>query len=114
MFKLAIILTVGFLIIPICAYAGADSGLAANTISCSFSEWVNIQPGNRPTDENVEKIILREQWERNIGIDIFYPYFKAKELESKVRKKTSTRILKMRGKSEFKSNEAKYIFSIKF
>lgn len=114
MFKLAIILTTGFLIIPICAYAGTDSGLAAGTISCSFSEWVNIQPSDKPIEENVEKIILREQWERNIGIDIFYPYFKAKELESKVREKTSVRVLKMRGKSEFKNNEAKYTFSIKF
>ena len=114
MFKLAIILTAGFIMIPICAYAGADSGLAASAISCSFSEWVNVQPNNKPIDENVEKIILREQWEKNIGIDIFYPYFKAKELESKVREKTSVRILKIRGNSEFKSNEAKYTFTIKF
>jgi len=114
MLKLTIILIAGLIITPICAYGGADSGLAAGTISCSFSEWVNIQPSNRPIDENVEKIILREQWERNIGIDIFYPYFKAKELESKVREKTSVRVFKMRGKSEFKNNEAKYTFSIKF
>ncbi|MCX5687140.1 MAG: hypothetical protein NTV71_00600 [Candidatus Omnitrophica bacterium] len=112
MFKLAIILAAGFIIIPIYAYAG--SGLATGAISCSFSEWVNIQPSNKPIDENTEKIILRDQWERNIGIDIFYPYFKAKELELKVGEKTSVRILKLKGKPEFKSNEAKYIFSIKF
>ncbi len=114
MFKLVIILTAGFIIIPICAYAGADSGLAVGAISCSFSEWVNIQLSNKPIDENVEKIILREQWEKNIGIDIFYPYFKAKELESKVKQKASFRVLKIKGKPEFKSNEAKYIFTIKF
>jgi len=114
MLKLIIILTAGFIIMPICAHAGADSGLASGAISCSFSEWVNIQPSNKPIDENAEKIILRDQWERAIGIDIFYPYFKAKELESKVREKTSVRVLKMRGKSEFKSNEAKYTFFIKF
>ena len=115
MFKLTIILITGFVtIIPMCAYAGADSCLASGAASCSFSEWVNIQPNNKPIDENVERIILREQWERNIGIDIFYPYFKAKEVESKVREKTSVRVLKMRGKSEFKNNEAKYTFTIKF
>ena len=114
MSKLTIILIAGLIIIPICAYAGADSGLAVNTASCSFSEWVNAQPDNKPINENAEKIVLREQWERNLGIDIFYPYFKAKELESKVKEKASFRVLKIRGKPEFKSNEAKYIFTIKF
>ncbi len=114
MFKLTIILIAGFIITLICVYAGADSGLAVNTASCSFPEWVNTQPSNKPIDENMEKILLREQWERTIGIDIFYPYFKAKELESKIGEKTSVRIFKVRGKPEFKSNEAKYIFTIKF
>lgn len=114
MLKLTIILIAGLIITPICAYAGADSGLAVNTASCSFSEWVNTQTGNKQINENMEKIILRDQWERALGIDIFYPYFKAKELESKVREKTSVRIFKVRGKSEFKSNEAKYTFTIKF
>lgn len=114
MFKLIIILTIWFIISPICAYAGADSGLATGVVSCSFSEWVNTQSNNKAIDENTEKAILREQWERNLGIDIFYPYFKAKELESKVREKTSISVFKIKGKSQFKSNEAKYIFSIKF
>jgi hypothetical protein len=114
MFRLAILLIMASIIIPICAYAGAESGLAISTASCSFSEWVNSQPNNKPVDDNAEKIVLREQWERNIGIDVFYPYFKAKELESRVREKTSVRVLKLRGRSEFKTNEAKYTFSIKF
>ena len=115
MFKIAIILmTAGLIIIPICAYAAADSGLAIGVTSCSFSEWMNTQPRDKQIDENAEKIIIREQWERNIGIDIFYPYFKAKELESKIREKSSVRVFKLKGKPEFKNNEAKYIFSIKF
>jgi len=115
MFKLTIILMMASVIlIPICAYAGADSGITAGAISCSFSEWVNSQPANKQIDENAEKIVLREQWERNIGIDLFYPYFKARELESMVREKSSVRVFKLKGRSEFKSNEAKYIFSIKF
>lgn len=114
MFKLSIILILSFIIIPIYAYAGADSGLAINTASCSFSEWVNTQSSDKPMDENAERIVLREQWERNIGIDIFYPYFKAKELESKVKNRTSVKILNIKGKPEFKNNEARYLFSIKF
>jgi hypothetical protein len=114
MFRLAILLIMVSIIVPVCAYAGAESGLAVSTASCSFSEWVNAHPDNKAIDDNAEKIIIREQWERNIGIDIFYPYFKARELESKVRENTSVRILKLKGRSEFKSNEAKYTFSIKF
>lgn len=114
MIKIAIVLITGVIMVPMCAYAGADSAIGAGVASCSFSDWVNTQPDNQPIDENAEKILLREQWERNIGIDVFYPYFKAKELESKVRQKTSVRIFKIKGKPEFKSNEAKYTFSIKF
>ena len=114
MIRLTVILIISLAIIPSYAYAAADSGLAINVSSCSFSEWVNTRPADKSIDENAEKILLREQWERNIGIDLFYPYFKAKELESKVREKTSVRILKLKGKPEFKNNEAKYTFSIKF
>ena len=115
MFKIAIVLMMaGFMIIPACACLAADSGLAAGVASCSFSDWINAQPGNQKVDENAEQIIIREQWERNLGIDIFCPYFKAKELESKVREKTSVRVFKLRGKPEFKSKEAKYTFSVKF
>ncbi len=114
MLKFAIILITVFIAISICVYANAEPCLATGTASCSFSEWVNKEPGNKPVDENAEKMLLREQWERNIGMDIFYPYFKAKELETKVREKTSVRVFKLKGKSEFKSNEAKYTFTIKF
>ena len=114
MFRLSIFLTACFIIMPICAYAGTESSLAVGAISCSFSDWVNAQPDNKPVNDAAEKMLIREQWERNIGIDIFYPYFKAKEVEKKVSEKASIRIFKVRGKPEFKTNEAKYIFSIKF
>ena len=96
MFRLAILLIMVSIIVPICAYAGTESGLAISTASCSFSEWVNVAPSDKQIDEAAERILIREQWERNLGIDIFYPYFKAKELESKVKEKTSVRILKLK------------------
>ncbi len=115
MFKLNALIIAGFIMIPICAYAGADSSpVTAGATSCSFSEWVNTKPCSNANDEAREKIVLREQWERQLGIDIFYPYFKAKELETKVREKTSVRLFKIKGKPEFKNNEAKYTFTIKF
>jgi hypothetical protein len=113
--KILIILTLIFAAITAtCACANAESGIAINLASCSFSEWVNAKPENKPIDESAEKILLREQWEDGLGIDIFYPYFKAKELETAVKERTSVRVFKIKGKSEFKSNEAKYTFSIKF
>lgn len=114
MLKAAVILICGFIIMPIYAYANTDSGLAAGVTSSSFPEWVNTAPSDRQIDESAEKIIIREQWKRNLGMDVFYPYFKAKELESKVREKASVRVLKLKGKPEFSGNEAKYIFKIKF
>ncbi|MDP2921935.1 MAG: hypothetical protein Q8O12_06200 [Candidatus Omnitrophota bacterium] len=114
MARLNIALILVLAMTPALAYAGADSGIAANSASCSFSEWINAQPGNTRIDENAEKIVLREQWRQNLGIDIFYAYFKAKEVESKVREKTSVRIFRIKGRPEFKNNEAKYIFKTKF
>jgi hypothetical protein len=114
MIKITILLIIAFIILPVCVCAGAESGLAAGVTSCSFPEWVNTKTSNNSIEENDEKILLREQWERNLGMDIFYPYFKAEELESKVKEKTSVKIFKVRGKAEFKSNEAKYTFNIKF
>lgn len=113
--KLNALIIASLIMIPICAYAGTDSSpVTAGVTSCSFFEWVNTKPCGNANDEDREKIILREQWERQLGIDIFYPYFKAKELETKVREKTSVRLFKIRGKSAFKTNEAKYTFTIKF
>jgi len=109
-----VILILVLIVAPVLAYAGADSGIATGSASCSFTEWINSQPGDKKIDENAEKIVLREQWKQNLGIDVFYLYFKAKEVESKVREKTSVRIFRIKGKPEFKSNEAKYTFSIKF
>ncbi len=115
MLKLNALIIASLIMITVCAYAGTDSSLAVlGSASCSFSEWVNSKPCNNANDEAIENIILREQWENQLGIDIFSPYFKAKELETKVREKTSIRVFKIRGKPEFKSNEAKYTFTIKF
>ena len=115
MLKLNALIIASFIMIPMCAYAGADSSpVTPGTASCSFSEWVNTKPSGNTNDETGEKLILREQWENQLGIDVFYPYFKAKELETKVREKTSVRVFKIKGKPEFKSDEAKYTFTIKF
>lgn len=114
MVKNAIFLTLALtLIMPFWAYAAGDS-MPISGVSSSFSEWVNTEREDKPVSEEEEKIVLREQWERRLGVDIFYPYFKAREIESKVSKKGSIKVLNISGKPEIKSNEAKYIFRIKF
>ena len=61
-----------------------------------------------------EKEILREKWSDLLGIDIFMPYFKAKEFEKKISEKTSVKIYKMKGKPVFENSEVKYVFKAKF
>ncbi|MFA4991405.1 MAG: hypothetical protein WC569_02375 [Candidatus Omnitrophota bacterium] len=95
--------------------AASESAVIVNhASSCSFSDWLNgkTQPG--PISEKEEKKILREYWKQRLGVDVFYPYFKAKEVESKVSEKSSVRILKLRGKPEIKEDSVKYIFRLKF
>lgn len=61
-----------------------------------------------------EKEILREKWSDLLGIDIFMPYFKAKEIEAKISEKASIKIYKMKGKPVFENSQLKYVFKTKF
>ncbi|MFH1655032.1 MAG: hypothetical protein ABH954_00265 [Candidatus Omnitrophota bacterium] len=59
---------------------------------------------------------IREEWKEFLGLDVFYPYFKAKEVEDYVQKKSSVKLFNMRGKAELNNDtkEVKYIFKKKF
>ena len=59
---------------------------------------------------------LRQEWENALGIDIFYPYFKAQEVKEAVQNKTRVEVLHMRGRAEFdeETKQFKYIFKRKF
>jgi len=65
-------------------------------------------------DEDRRKI--REEWKEALGLDVFYPYFKAKEVEDYVQKKSSVKLFNLHGKAEFsrETKELKYIFKKKF
>jgi hypothetical protein len=67
-------------------------------------------------DQTDERKKIREDWKKLLGIDIFYPYFKAKEIEHVVQEKTSLKILDLKGRPEFSENykEIDYIFKKKF
>jgi hypothetical protein len=61
-----------------------------------------------------EKKILREGWREWLGIDIYFPYFKAKEVEDKVCDKFKVKIFKLHGRPKFEDNQFKYTFTSKF
>jgi len=61
-----------------------------------------------------EKEILREKWSDLLGIDIFLPYFKIKEIEEKISEKASIKIYKMKGKPVFENDQLKYVFKTRF
>ncbi len=65
-------------------------------------------------DEDRKRI--REEWKEFLGLDVFYPYFKAKEVEDYVQKKSSVKLFNMHGKAELNKDtkEVKYIFKKKF
>ncbi len=65
-------------------------------------------------EEKEEKKILRQQWQELLRMDIFYPYFKAKEVEEWVSQKASVKFFNLKGKPEFSNNQIKYMFRVKF
>ncbi len=67
---------------------------------------------NKPKVEEKKKI--RKEWEKTIGVDVWYPYFKAKEVEDWVRDRFSVRIFNMKGRPKFERDRISYTFSSKF
>lgn len=61
-----------------------------------------------------EKERLREDWKNLLnGIDIFYPYFKMKEIEEWLGEKFKLEIFNFKGKPKLEGDEAFYIFKLK-
>jgi len=79
-----------------------------------FLEWINTKAYAVPIDKNGEKKLLRKKWKKLLGLDIFYPYFKAKEVEDWIKDKTSMQVFKIKGRPKFENDHIKYIFKIKF
>ncbi|MCM8789774.1 MAG: hypothetical protein NC916_01970 [Candidatus Omnitrophica bacterium] len=67
---------------------------------------------NKPRVE--EEKLLREQWKKAFGIDVWYPYYKAKKIERWVKKKLSIRLFKLKGEPQFARDQLLYVFSVKF
>lgn len=79
----------------------------------SFWNIINAPVYASPIERDDKKAI-RQRWQELLGTDIFYAYFKAKEAEDWVKEKASIQIFNVKGKPEFRKDEVKYIFKVKF
>lgn len=79
-----------------------------------FLNFINQRIYGFNLDKNEERNNLREEWKKLLNIDIFFPYFKAKEVENWVSDKASLNFFKIKGKPKIENNQIKYTFKIKF
>jgi len=92
----------------------SNPGLPKEKARSPFLDFINTKAYAAKIDEEEEKKILREKWKELLGIDIFYPYFKAKEVEHWIRNKASIKIFGMKGRPKFDRNQIIYTFKVTF
>ena len=61
-----------------------------------------------------EKKLLRLTWRKVFGFDVWYPYYKVKEIEDWVKERTSVRFLGFKGKAKFENDQILYVFKKTF
>jgi len=61
-----------------------------------------------------EKKIIREAWKEWLGVDIWYPYFKAKEIEKWIKDRFRVKIFRFRGSLKFEKERLTYTFRMRF
>ena len=61
-----------------------------------------------------EKKLIREAWKKAFGIDVWYPYYKYKEIEDWVKERLSVKVFNLKGKPKFSRNHIFYVFKSKF
>ena len=91
-----------------------NSGVPKEKVRNPFLDFINTEAYAANIDEEDEKTILRDKWKELLGIDIFYPYFKAKELEDWIKDRVSIKIFGMKGRPKFDRNQIIYTFKAKF
>jgi hypothetical protein len=81
-----------------------------------YWSWLNSKDFVKRYDQGEERKQLRRQWQELVGVDVFMPYFKVKEVEEIVSSKTSVTFFNMKGKARFNNNykTVEYIFKKKF
>ncbi|MFH0826806.1 MAG: hypothetical protein V1923_02830 [Candidatus Omnitrophota bacterium] len=61
-----------------------------------------------------EKEIIREAWKEWLGVDIWYPYFKAKEIEDWIKDRFRVKIFRFKGRLKFEKEQVAYTFRMQF
>lgn len=102
------------LTVPALLCAEENTAVVKKTEYVTFSDWLNARPYTIYMDEKEEKKALREKWLQALGFDIFFPYFKAHEMKTKVEEKSEIKVLNLKGKARIHEDEAKFIFNVKF
>jgi len=67
---------------------------------------------NKPRVDEKKK--LREAWKSTFGFDVWYPYYKTKDVEDWVKEKLSVRVFRLKGKPKFENDRILYVFSLGF
>jgi len=79
-----------------------------------FSRIFSTQAYAAKKDKTDNKEYLRQRWKEMLNIDIFYPYFKAKEMEQWIGDRVKVKLFDMEGRPQIKNGQIKYIFKMKF
>lgn len=67
---------------------------------------------NKPSIDKKKQI--RRAWKRVFGVDVWYPYYKVKEIEDWVKERVSVRVFSFKGKPRFENDQILYVFKAKF
>ncbi|HRZ15142.1 MAG TPA: hypothetical protein P5110_06515 [Candidatus Omnitrophota bacterium] len=78
--------------------------------------WFTSKAYAEANNVNMDRKRIRQEWQRVLGLDIFYPYFKAQEIKEVVQEKTHVQFFNMKGRAEFDESkrQVRYIFKRKF
>jgi hypothetical protein len=82
--------------------------------SVSFFDLLNNRAYADQVDKESERDIIRRQWSDALGLDVFYPYFEMKKVETFVKEKARVKIWGYRGSADFDDNTVQYTFKKKF
>jgi hypothetical protein len=61
-----------------------------------------------------EKKLIRLAWQKVFGVDVWYPYYKVKEIEDWVKEKVSVRVFGFKGKATIENKQILYVFKKTF
>ncbi len=80
----------------------------------AFFDFVDQKVSENTLQKQDDKKMIRQEWQSYLGIDIWYPYFKTKEIEEWLCDRTKVEILHFKGRVKFESNQIKYTFKMRF